>query len=724
MMKSIIALLILVLFLEVAICRGTSYPEIIEVLRTPVDPPPGVSVNVTCMIQDRYGLVNVSLLFSVNNGTYDVSKMQIVDGDFYNGTFYAQIPGQPIDTIIEYYAVASDSIGYVAQSPNYVYQVSYDKTGPITVDVARVKPLGSPVLPTEEVEIEATIADLGSGVKNATLFFGAGEDPFEIDYNQTSMKRIAGTDYNCTFLGTIPSYPNGTRVYYFVGATDNANNTAQQNERTPYFVAQAPSSWLQITNINVLTVDLNNLTATINMRFDAELPSQNEPDNFVVQITNGYGNERLVDSPLYVSINSSSFQRYSYGGTVISNFHLIGYPNRYPYDSYFLNLTCLVYWSQPASINFGGAYFGDYRLFNVWGNAPESDWHNTTDKRGYPVIITTLTVNRDNSNVFPITLLITVLFFVLGGTMLIDPAKKLSERITVFLAILVFAASFFFSLGSMVPYRLGFTTAELLILMLVVGCGTFTLASFLSNAFTQWFGSETQISGMVTDTAATTIFFLLSWGILAQIPLSPYGSLMIVAIWHGLILRLVIHLTRKSFQQDRVVSTDNLHKHQPEVKKLVESLDGKEKEKLRIERLLGEISAQASSTLVVSTVASSLSLAILTTLMGKSFDERWNWGFFAALFALLGFLYRELTIHWSLISKYRKLNKKLPPEVGESSYSLPTYIRMVIVRLFLLLPFAVFSLLLAPSYAIISGVGIIALSFAFSMGELVRRVDC
>lgn len=548
MMKSIIALLILVLFLEVAICRGTSYPQIIEVLRTPVDPPPGVSVNVTCMIQDRYGLVNVSLLSSVNNGTYEVSKMQIVDGDFYNGTFYAQIHGQPIDTIVKYYVVASDSIGYVAHSSNYVYQVSYDKTGPMIIDVARVKPLGSPVLPTEEVEIEAIIADLGSGVKNAALFFGAGEDPFGIDYNQTSMERIAGTDYNCTFLGTIPSYPNGTRVYYFVGATDNANNTAQQNERTPYFVAQAPSSWLQITNINVLTVDLNNLAATINIRFDAELPSQNEPDNFVVQITNGYSNEGLVDSPLYVSINSSSFQRYWYGGTVISNFHLMGDPNRYPYDSYFLNLTYVVYWSQPDSIRVGGTYFGDYRLFNVWGTAPEFEWHNTTDIDGHPVMITTLTLNRERSNVLPIVLLVEVLFFVLGGTMLIDPTRMLSERITVFLAILVFAAGFFFSLSSIVPYRLGFTVAELLILMLVVGCGAFTLVSFLSRAFTQWFGFETQIIGMALDTTATAAFFLGYWGTLAQIPLWWDGFLIILAIWYGLILRITLHLTRKRFR--------------------------------------------------------------------------------------------------------------------------------------------------------------------------------
>jgi len=32
MMKPIIALLIPVLFLEIAICRGTSYPQVIEVL--------------------------------------------------------------------------------------------------------------------------------------------------------------------------------------------------------------------------------------------------------------------------------------------------------------------------------------------------------------------------------------------------------------------------------------------------------------------------------------------------------------------------------------------------------------------------------------------------------------------------------------------------------------------------------------------------------------------
>ena len=156
---------------------------------------------------------------------------------------------------------------------------------------------------------------------------------------------------------------------------------------------------------------------------------------------------------------------------------------------------------------------------------------------------------------------------------------------------------------------------------------------------------------------------------------------------------------------------------------MVESLDEKEKEKLRIEKLLGEISSQTSSTLVLSTVASSLSLTILTTLSNKLLDDRLIWAGLAVLFAFLGFLYREFTIHWSLIDEYRELNQKLSIDARKflSSYR---YVRMVTVRFFLLLPLAVFFLLVAPSYVIISGVGIFALSLTCSMCELLRTVDC
>ena len=101
--------------------------------------------------------------------------------------------------------------------------------------------------------------------------------------------------------------------------------------------------------------------------------------------------------------------------------------------------------------------------------------------------------------------------------------------------------------------------------------------------------------------------------------------------------------------------------------------------------------------------------------------EEMNWGFFALLFAFLGFLYRELTIHSSEIRDYRKLRKDLSSEPSDTSF--PAFLRMVVVRLFLLLPLPVFCLLVAPSYIIVSGMGIFTMPMALSMFELVRRVD-
>jgi hypothetical protein len=121
-------------------------------------------------------------------------------------------------------------------------------------------------------------------------------------------------------------------------------------------------------------------------------------------------------------------------------------------------------------------------------------------------------------------------------------------------------------------------------------------------------------------------------------------------------------------------------------------------------------------------VASTISLTILTILVGRPFDERMNWGFFALLFAFLGFLYRELTIHSSEIRDYRKIHEALSSEPPDTSFL--AFLRMVIVRLFLLLPLPVFCLLVTPSYVFISGMGILALSLTCSMCELVRRVDC
>lgn len=150
-------------------------------------------------------------------------------------------------------------------------------------------------------------------------------------------------------------------------------------------------------------------------------------------------------------------------------------------------------------------------------------------------------------------------------------------------------------------------------------------------------------------------------------------------------------------------------------------LSEEDKEKLRIEKLITEINTRENSTLVLSTVASSVSIAILATLFDKSIDVRVSWGAFGALFALLGFVYREMTIHFSEMKSYRELRQKLhlPHDV-----SFLLYLRMVIVRWFLLLPLAVFLTLICSSSVVVWMVGALILSSTFSMVELIRRVDC
>ena len=155
-----------------------------------------------------------------------------------------------------------------------------------------------------------------------------------------------------------------------------------------------------------------------------------------------------------------------------------------------------------------------------------------------------------------------------------------------------------------------------------------------------------------------------------------------------------------------------------------------EKEKLGIEKLIAQINTRESSTLVLSTVASSISLTILSILFDKSIDLLMRWGSLGLSFGLLGFLYRELTIHFSEIGSYRELRRRAR-ELGlerilrlEKDTSFGIYLRMVVVRLFFLLPLATFCQLTKPSLVGICIMGALMLSLMLSIFELARRVDC
>jgi hypothetical protein len=152
------------------------------------------------------------------------------------------------------------------------------------------------------------------------------------------------------------------------------------------------------------------------------------------------------------------------------------------------------------------------------------------------------------------------------------------------------------------------------------------------------------------------------------------------------------------------------------------SLDEDERERLRIENLITKINSGENSTLVLSTVASSVSIAIQSILFDRSMSVRLNLGFFGFLFALLGFLYRELTIHFSEMRSYRKLRGKLA--LASEDVSVPLFFRMLIVRWFLLLPTVVYFYLIELFPETICILIALMLSLMFAICELIRRVDC
>lgn len=197
----------------------------------------------------------------------------------------------------------------------------------------------------------------------------------------------------------------------------------------------------------------------------------------------------------FLQLNSSSETggRFWYDGTWTYNFYLMGEhldeSNFYPYDHYFLNFTFNVFWSQPQTASFS-IYNEDYGSQNTW--IMQSQHYNATDSSGLPILVGTVQIARNtdtNSTVFPLILLVVMLFFVLGGTLLVEP-KKLNERLTVYLAIFIFVAGFFFSLSSIVPYRIGFTSIEILFLYLVIGSGLLTVGSFFSKGVSAFFDDE------------------------------------------------------------------------------------------------------------------------------------------------------------------------------------------------------------------------------------------
>ncbi|NWG11004.1 hypothetical protein HXY33_04545 [Candidatus Bathyarchaeota archaeon] len=158
-------------------------------------------------------------------------------------------------------------------------------------------------------------------------------------------------------------------------------------------------------------------------------------------------------------------------------------------------------------------------------------------------------------------------------------------------------------------------------------------------------------------------------------------------------------------------------------------------EKRFLQKRLQQLIARENSTLVLSTVASSLSLALLVGLVTNNVNELIRNALFLSglLFVLFGYSYRELTIHVADFEDSEKLC--LLPKVRENwrkkelSEKFCIALRMWLVRFFLLIPFVpyvvygcvTYSWLTFPKELMFLIVAIVALMF--TLFEMMRVYD-
>ena len=531
----------------------SSIPDIQSVIQTPKEPPPNTVVNVVSVIVDRNGLVNISLFHSTNNSPWASEMMVLIDGDNYNGTFLASIPGQAVGTLVSYYVYALDTFDYSTQSMTQNYSIIKDIKQPVISEIEIVGLWPTFITPWDAPRIRAQITDGGFGVENATLLYGFTEPVNEVaraSFSAVSMELVDGDKYSGAYEGTIPPQENDTLVWYYIEARDLVGNVRTSGHGI-YEVYLSTRSYLNVI-VQIAEIDTKDLSTTLNVFFYARLPSQFEQECFWVHAYNARRNGSMANFDIF-GINLSTTERFWYQGTRSWKVKLLGNPNCFPYDRYTLELTFEVYWSEIDDLQINDPFFTDYRLRFVWEDPKILD-KGANYTAEHPEVFVDLELARNTDDRLPVVLPIIALFFMLGATLSVDSKKHLRSRLTVYLTSFVFIVGFFYTLGSWVPLRFGFTIAERMVITLTLGTVALVVSSFISASLSEQH-LQVLVSTCVDIVAVLVIFVLLFFVFRLQYTQAPlllsipfeHSILIVVGVVYGFAIRIC--LNRKQLKE-------------------------------------------------------------------------------------------------------------------------------------------------------------------------------
>ncbi|MBS3795499.1 MAG: S8 family serine peptidase [Candidatus Thorarchaeota archaeon] len=188
----------------------TVKPNMVNPWRNATSPGANHDVAVSIDILEPAGAAGVDTVL-LNYSKNDWSNFTVLTMQRTQDTYSAVIPGQPLDTSVEYFFWANDTEGNTNYTSIYNYTTISPESNPPTIDT----PDRTPVTPNSQENVTVTvIVSDDTEVDTVILSYYDGENW----HNSTMTKE------DSTYIGVIPELPAGTEVIYRIYASDILGN--------------------------------------------------------------------------------------------------------------------------------------------------------------------------------------------------------------------------------------------------------------------------------------------------------------------------------------------------------------------------------------------------------------------------------------------------------------------------------------------------------------------
>lgn len=198
----------------------------------------------------------------------------------------------------------------------------------------------------------------------------------------------------------------------------------------------------------------------------------------------------------------------TYTNQTTAKFWLIGLAEFYPYDAYLLNLTFTFIDDGLANENNTSVEL-NFPWWRFWGWTIEKTT-TITHTGVIAKIISTAKMSRSNLTGSPYATILMLMFFILGAPFC-KSSKTLEHRLVVYVAILIFSATFLFQITERLPPRaLSLSFIEVLVLTLMTAASFFIFLSIAENALIYEYKVTSKIKGeIILETFGMVLFIVL-----------------------------------------------------------------------------------------------------------------------------------------------------------------------------------------------------------------------